>query len=105
MVKRDYKRMSWNGIAPTITLNSGTVSSDNKIHPTQHRSLSILELLMISTVHSNSAELPWEGKYSFDPFVNKKELLKLNFFSFEIINYKIILFLNIYLITCACNTD
>ena len=71
-----YKRMSWDGIAPTITLNSGTVSSDNKIHPTQHRSLSILELLIISTVHSKKTELPWEGKYSFDPFVNKKELLK-----------------------------
>ena len=68
--------MSWDGIAPTITLNSGTVSSDNKIHPTQHRSLSILELLIISTVHSKKTELPWEGKYSFDPFVNKKELLK-----------------------------
>jgi DNA (cytosine-5)-methyltransferase 1 len=71
-----YKRMSWNSIAPTITLNSGTVSSDNKIHPDQNRSLSVLELSIISTIQSDRINLPWEGKYSFKPFVSKKELLK-----------------------------
>jgi len=71
-----YKRMSWDNIAPTITLNSGTISSDNKIHPSQDRSLSIRELLIISTIQSSRIKLPWDGKYSFKPFVNKKELLK-----------------------------
>lgn len=71
-----YKRMSWNSIAPTITLNSGTVSSDNKIHPDQNRSLSLLELSIISTIQSDRIKFPWEGKYSFKPFDNKKELLK-----------------------------
>ena len=71
-----YKRMSWNSVAPTITLNSGTVSSDNKIHPDQNRSLSVLELAIISTIQSDRINLPWEGKYSFKPFENKKELLK-----------------------------
>ena len=71
-----YKRMSWNGIAPTITLNSGTVSSDNKIHPVQDRSLSVLELSIISTIQSNKIKLPWEGKYTFEPYVTKEELLK-----------------------------
>ena len=68
--------MNWDSIAPTITLNSGTVSSDNKIHPDQNRSLSVLELSIISTIQSDRIKLPWEGKYCFKPFVNKKELLK-----------------------------
>jgi DNA (cytosine-5)-methyltransferase 1 len=71
-----YKRMSWNNIAPTITLNSGTVSSDNKIHPNQNRSLSILELLIISTIQSLRIKHPWDGKYSFEPFMTEEELLK-----------------------------
>jgi len=71
-----YKRMKGDSIAPTITLNSGTISSDNKIHPKQDRSLSILELLIISTIQSYQADLPWDGKYSFEPFVTKEELLK-----------------------------
>ena len=71
-----YKRMSWNSLAPTITLNSGTISSDIKIHPEQDRSLSILELLIISTIQSYQTDLPWDGKYSFEPFVTKEELLK-----------------------------
>ena len=71
-----YKRMSWSSIAPTITLNSGTISSDTKIHPDQDRSLSILELLIISTIQSHLTEFPWNGKYSFEPFANQKELLK-----------------------------
>ena len=71
-----YKRMTWDSIAPTITLNSGTISSDNKIHPSQDRSLSIRELLIISTIQSYRIKLPWDGKYSFKPFVNENELLK-----------------------------
>ena len=68
--------MSWNSIAPTITLNSGTVSSDNKIHPDQNRSLSLLELSIISTIQSDRIKFPWEGKYSLKPFLTKEELLK-----------------------------
>ena len=46
------------------------------IHPDQNRSLSVLELSIISTIHSDRINLPWEGKYSFEPFENKNELLK-----------------------------
>jgi len=62
-----YRRMNWNEPAKTITQNSGTYSSDGKGHPEQNRVLSLLEVLMLQTVHSSpKVKVPWDGKYKFE---------------------------------------
>lgn len=45
-----YRRMHPNEPAPTVTTNSSHVGSDNKIHPWEHRVLSILECADLQTV-------------------------------------------------------
>lgn len=45
-----YKRMSWNSPASALTTNFSYACSDNKLHPEQHRVLSILEALMLHTI-------------------------------------------------------
>ena len=42
-----YKRMHWDKPAPTVTMFSGSVSSQNNVHPSDARVLSIRELLCI----------------------------------------------------------
>ena len=62
-----YRRMTWDLPAKTITQNSGTYSSDGKGHPEQNRVLSILEILLIQTVHSSSkVKVRWNGRYKFE---------------------------------------
>jgi DNA (cytosine-5)-methyltransferase 1 len=45
-----YKRMGWNYPASALTTNFAYACSDNKLHPSQNRVLSILEALMLHTV-------------------------------------------------------
>ena len=45
-----YKRMSWDKLAPTVTMNLMTPSSDNKLHPQQNRTLSPAEAAILQTV-------------------------------------------------------
>ena len=45
-----YKRMYWDEPASTITQNFQYVSSDNKVHPTQTRVLSLWEALRLQTI-------------------------------------------------------
>ena len=47
-------------------MNSGTISSDMKGHPEEHRVLSVKEILILSSMHSKIGEnaFPWE-KYEF----------------------------------------
>ena len=45
-----YKRMSWDKPASTLTQNFQYACSDNKIHPTQDRVLSLYEGLIIQTI-------------------------------------------------------
>lgn len=45
-----YKRMSSDLPSPTLTRNFGFACSDNKLHPTQHRVLSIAEALTLHTL-------------------------------------------------------
>jgi DNA (cytosine-5)-methyltransferase 1 len=52
-----YKRMSANEIAPTITTNSGSFSSDLKLHPSQNRVLSPRECARLQTI-PNTFEWP-----------------------------------------------
>lgn len=61
-----YRRMKWDEPAKTITQNSGVFSSDGKGHPEQNRVLSLHEILLLQTVHSNSKfSVPWNGMYEF----------------------------------------
>lgn len=48
-----YKRMSWDLPASAITRNFPYVCSDNKIHPSQHRSLSVYEACLLHTIKNN----------------------------------------------------
>lgn len=45
-----YRRMSWNAPASTLTTNFAYACSDKKIHPTQHRTLSTFEALILHTI-------------------------------------------------------
>ncbi|MBY5009497.1 DNA cytosine methyltransferase [Streptococcus suis] len=45
-----YKRMYWDEPASTITQNFQYVSSDNKVHPTQTRVLSLWEAMKLQTI-------------------------------------------------------
>lgn len=45
-----YKRMSWDLPAPTLTTNLSYPSSDHKLHPEQHRVLSLYEAFLLHTL-------------------------------------------------------
>lgn len=45
-----YKRMWWDKPAPTITMSSGTVSSQTNVHPKDSRVLSIREIMLLQTI-------------------------------------------------------
>jgi len=68
--KTSYRRMLPNEPASTITMNSGVASSDNKLHYSQNRVLTLREILILSTVYDLPAKkgfkpFPWSGKYDF----------------------------------------
>lgn len=58
-----YKRMSWDKPSPTLTKNLMYVSSDNKIHPSQNRTLSLYEALKIQTILDYNYSFKINGKY------------------------------------------
>lgn len=45
-----YKRMSWDAPASTLTRNLSYACSDNKLHPSQNRVLSLYEAMLLHTV-------------------------------------------------------
>lgn len=45
-----YKRMSWNSPAPALTRNMSYACSDNKLHPSQNRVLSLLEAFILHSI-------------------------------------------------------
>ena len=54
-----YKRMDWDSPASAITRNFPYVCSDNKIHPEQNRTLSVLEALALHSI----AETEYKFEY------------------------------------------
>ncbi len=55
-----YARMRPNEPVPTLTTGSGNVSSEVKCHPTQHRTLSIREVLIAGSVSGYPGnDVPW----------------------------------------------
>lgn len=45
-----YRRMSWDSPSNALTTNFAYACSDSKVHPEQHRALSVLEALMLQTI-------------------------------------------------------
>lgn len=56
-----YRRMKWDEPAPTITQNFIYEASDNKVHPSQNRVLSIYEALVIQTVADYNYDFTIDG--------------------------------------------
>lgn len=49
-----YKRMYWNKPASTITTRSAYACSDHKVHPSEHRVLSILEIAILQGIDAST---------------------------------------------------
>lgn len=63
-----YRRMKWDEPAPTLTQNLLYEASDNKVHPSQTRVLSIYEALVIQTVQDYGYDFRLDGEYIAAPF-------------------------------------
>lgn len=48
--KTTYKRMYWDKPAPTVTMGSGSVSSQNNVHPELARTLTVKEIMLLQTM-------------------------------------------------------
>ena len=64
-----YKRMSWNEPASTLTTNFQYVSSDNKIHPSQNRVLSMYEATIIQGISNYNYSFEINGKLVTDSLI------------------------------------
>ena len=56
-----YKRMHYDKPGPTLTQNYQFEASDNKIHPTQNRVLSIYEALVIQSINEYDYKFKFKG--------------------------------------------
>lgn len=65
-----YKRMSWDEPASTLTQNFQYACSDNKLHPSQNRVLSLYEALIIQTI------LPYGFSFCIDGHFVKDSLIR-----------------------------
>lgn len=66
-----YKRMSWNAPASTLTQNFQFACSDNKVHPTQSRVLSLYEGLIIQSIANYSYSFSIAGKFVSDSLIRE----------------------------------
>lgn len=64
-----YKRMSWNEPASTLTQNFQYACSDNKLHPSQDRVLSLYEGLIIQTILPYNYSFKIDGKCVSDGLI------------------------------------
>ena len=62
--KTAYRRMHWDKPANALTTNSGVISSDVKGHPTEHRVLSLREIMIVATVASYPGTT-YDFRYTF----------------------------------------
>lgn len=68
-----YKRMSWDSPASTLTRNLSYACSDNKLHPSQNRVLSLYEAMKLHTV----TNYPFEWKRNDGKKVSDKLVREL----------------------------
>lgn len=64
-----YKRMSWDEPASTLTQNFQYACSDNKLHPTQNRVLSLHEAMIIQTILPYGFSFELGGKFVTDGLI------------------------------------
>lgn len=64
-----YKRMNWNEPASTLTQNFQYACSDNKLHPSQSRVLSLYEGEVIQTIDKYHYSFEINGKYVSDGLI------------------------------------
>ena len=64
-----YKRMLWDEPASTLTQNFQYACSDNKVHPSQTRVLSLWEAIIIQTIADYSYSYIIDGKQSKDGLI------------------------------------
>lgn len=64
-----YKRMSWDEPASTLTQNFQFACSDNKLHPSQNRVLSIYEALILQSISSYPYSFEVDGKMVSDGLI------------------------------------
>lgn len=64
-----YKRMSWDEPASTLTQNFQYACSDNKVHPSQSRVLSLWEAMILQTISSYPFSFYIDGKLARDGLI------------------------------------
>ena len=64
-----YKRMSWDEPASTLTQNFQYACSDNKVHPSQTRVLSLWEGIVIQTISQYPYSFEMNGKQVKDGLI------------------------------------
>ena len=64
-----YKRMSWDEPASTLTKNFQYACSDNKVHPSQTRVLSLWEGIVIQTISQYPYSFKLNGKQVRDGLI------------------------------------
>lgn len=66
-----YKRMSWNAPASTLTQNFQFACSDNKVHPSQSRVLSLYEGLILQSISNYSYSFMINNKLVSDSLIRE----------------------------------
>lgn len=74
-MKNKYRRLCWNKVCPCIHTRNDTMSSNDTIHPTDNRVLSIRELMILMTIPN---DFKWTDKDSELTPDNSTEYLKKN---------------------------
>ncbi|EKC47191.1 DNA (cytosine-5-)-methyltransferase [human gut metagenome] len=64
-----YKRMNWDEPASTLTQNFQYACSDNKVHPSQTRVLSLWEAIIIQTIADYPFSFSIDGKQVKDGLI------------------------------------
>lgn len=64
-----YKRMNWDEPASTLTQNFQYACSDNKIHPSQNRVLSLWEGMVLQTIADYDFSFEIDGRYVNDSII------------------------------------
>ena len=64
-----YKRMNWDEPASTLTQNFQYACSDNKIHPSQNRVLSLWEGIVLQTIADYDFSFEIDGRYVNDSII------------------------------------
>ena len=74
-MKNKYRRLCWNKVCPCIHTRNDTMSSNDTIHPTDNRVLSIRELMILMTIPE---DFQWTDKDGELTPENSTEYLKKN---------------------------